>query len=60
MAFLLGISITFNIISIIAFIIIYKYSLKGLTNKIENIALQNLGGFDISQVNFDDFKKGNY
>ena len=50
MAFLLGISITFNIISIIAFIIIYKYSLKGLTNKIENIALQNLGGFE----------KGNY
>lgn len=57
MAFLLGISITFNIISAIGFIIIYKYSLRGLTNKIENIALKNLSNFDID---FEDFKKGNY
>lgn len=57
MAFLLGISITFNIISIIAFIIIYKYSLKGLTNKIENIALKNLTNFDID---FDNFRNGDY
>lgn len=57
MAFILGISITFNIISIIGFIIIYKYSLKGLTNKIENIALKNLTNFDID---FDKFKSGDY
>lgn len=57
MGFLLGISITFNIISIIIFIIIYKYSLKGLTNKIENIALKNLTNFDID---FESFKNGDY
>lgn len=57
MQFILGISITFNIISIIVFIIIYKYSLKGLTNKIENIALKNLTNFDID---FENFKKGDY
>ena len=57
MQFILGISITFNIISIILFIIIYKYSLKGLTNKIENIALKNLTNFDID---FENFKKGDY
>lgn len=39
--FLLGVSICFNIISIIAFIIIYRYSLKGVKKNIENYVLNN-------------------
>lgn len=52
--FILGISITLNIISIIIFFIIYKYSLKGLKNKIENIAINNFSDFDF---NFDDLEE---
>lgn len=50
MGFILGISITFNILSIAAFFIIYKYSLKGLKNKIENIAINN---FMDDSINLD-------
>lgn len=50
--FLLGISITINIISIITFIIIYRYSLKGIKHKIENYALDNFmdQDFDINKI----------
>lgn len=46
--FLLGISITLNIISAIAFFIIYKYSLKGVKNRIEDLAIKNFTDFDFS------------
>lgn len=49
-AFILGISITFNILSVIAFLIIYKYSLKGLKRKIENYTLDNFLDIDIGGV----------
>lgn len=52
--FLLGISITLNVISAIAFFVIYKYSLKGLKNKIEDMAIKNFTDFDL---NFDDLEK---
>ena len=50
--FILGISITFNVISIIIFIIIYRYSIKGLKNKLENYALDNFMDlyFDIEKI----------
>ncbi len=51
MAFILGISITLNIISILGFLFIYKYSLKGLKHKLENYALENFMELDTS--NFD-------
>lgn len=54
---LLGISITLNVIAAIGFYIIYKYSLKGLAKRIENMALKNLTNFDID---FDKFEKGDY
>lgn len=41
MGFLLGISITLNIFSIIGFLIIYKYSLKKVKHNIENFVLNN-------------------
>ena len=41
MNFILGISITLNIISAIAFFIIYKYSLKGMKKNIQNFVLGN-------------------
>lgn len=50
MEFILGISITFNILSIAAFFIIYKYSLKGLKNRIENMAINN---FLSDSINLD-------
>lgn len=39
--FILGISITLNIFSIITAIFIYKYSFKGFKNRIEDFALKN-------------------
>lgn len=50
MGFFLGISITFNILSIAAFFIIYKYSLKGIKNKIEKLAINN---FLSDSINLD-------
>lgn len=47
--FLLGISLTLNIISGIAFFIIYRYSLKGVKDKIENMAINNF----VNDDNFD-------
>lgn len=37
--FILGISITLNIISIVAFFLIYKYGLKGFKRKLENYTM---------------------
>lgn len=48
--FLFGISITLNILSLIAFIFIYKYSLKGVKNNIENYALENFMDLDIKGI----------
>lgn len=53
--FILGISITLNIVFTILFLFIYKYSLKGMTSKIENEFIksynQNLDeNFDIEEV----------
>lgn len=42
MMFILGISITLNVICGIIFFFQYKYSLKGVKRKIENYALENL------------------
>ena len=60
--FILGISITLNVISIIAFIIIYRFGFKGLKHKIENCTLDLMGidtdffkNNDISKVG-DDIK----
>lgn len=50
--FLLGISITLNVICSIVFFIIYKYSLKGVRNRIEDIALENF----VNEDNLDIFK----
>lgn len=41
--FILGISITLNVISIIAFITIYRFGFKGLKHKIENCTLDLMG-----------------
>ena len=41
MVFILGISITLNIISAIAFFLIYKYSIKGMKKNIQNFVLNN-------------------
>ena len=41
MGFILGISITFNILSLIAFIFIYKYSFKKIKNNLENMLINN-------------------
>ncbi len=53
--FLLGISITLNVVFIILFLFIYKYSLKGMTSKIEKEFIksynQNLDdNFNIEEV----------
>lgn len=48
--FVLGISITLNILSIIGFLIIYKYSLKGLKRKIENYTLENFMDLDVGAI----------
>ena len=47
MKFILGISITLNIISAIAFIMIYKYSLKGMKKNIQNFVLNNFLDDDV-------------
>lgn len=51
MGFILGISITLNVLCGIAFIFIYKYSLKGIKHNIENYALDNFMDLDIG--NYD-------
>lgn len=51
MGFILGISITLNIILFIGFLIVYKYSLKGVKRKLENYLLDNFMELDI--VNTD-------
>ena len=48
--FLLGISITINVIAIIGFLIIYKYSLKGLKHKIEEYTLENFMDLDLTKL----------
>lgn len=55
---LLGISITLNIISIIIFLLIYKYSLKGIKQKIENTLIKNFikDDIDIMEVLKNDNK----
>lgn len=60
MMFLLGISIAFNIVFIIIFLFIYKYSLKGMTSKIENEFIRSYNNelkdnFDINEVFRDDY-----
>jgi hypothetical protein len=57
--FILGISITLNLLSIICYIIIYKYSLKGLKHKIENYTLENLLDLDIGDDK-NDFKSNSF
>lgn len=52
--FILGISITLNIISIIGYLIIYKYSLKGLKRKIENYTLDNFLDIDVGGGIYDN------
>lgn len=52
--FILGVSITLNVISAIVFFIIYKYSLKGVKNRIEDMAIKNFTDFDF---NLDDLEK---
>lgn len=54
--FLLGISLTINVISIIGFIIIYKYSLKGLKRKIENYTLENFMDLDTPSIDIRGVK----
>lgn len=56
MAFILGISITLNVISILGFLIIYKYSLKGLKRKIENYVLDNFMELDTSMIEKIDLR----
>ena len=47
MIFVLGISITLNIISAVAFFIIYKYSLKGMKKNIQSFVLSNFLDDDV-------------
>lgn len=54
--FILGISITFNIISIIAFFFIYKYSFKNLKNKLESMLVNNFVE-DGTKEYFNNLKK---
>lgn len=51
--FILGISITLNVISAIAFFIIYKYSLRGVKNRIEDMAIKNFTDFDFDLDDLD-------
>lgn len=55
---LLGISITLNIISAIIFLLIYKYSLKGMKERIENTLIKNFikDDIDIMEVLKNDNK----
>lgn len=58
MYFILGISVTLNIISAIIFFLIYKYSLKGIKEKLENTLIKNFikDDFNIMEVYKDDHK----
>lgn len=47
MIFVLGISITLNIISAVAFFLIYKYSLKGMKKNIQSFVLSNFLDDDV-------------
>lgn len=47
MKFILGISITLNIISVIAFFLIYKYSVKGIKKNIQSFVLSNFLDDDV-------------
>jgi hypothetical protein len=47
---LFGISLTFNIISVIIFFVIYKYGFKGIKRKIENYT------FDLMDIDSDFIK----
>ena len=58
MNFILGVSVTLNIIFGIIFFYQYKYSLKGIKRKIENYALENLMEQDISK-NINDIDELN-
>lgn len=58
--FILGISITMNILSIAAFFIIYKYSLKGIKNRIENIAINSFLNDSINLDMIGGFKKDDH
>lgn len=55
---LLGISLTLNIISMIIFLLIYKYSLKGMKERIENTLIKNFirDDIDIMEVLKNDNK----
>lgn len=48
--FILGISICGNIFSIFGFILIYRYSVKGMLNKIEKDIFKGYDDIDISSV----------
>ena len=47
MIFVLGISITLNIISAVALFLIYKYSLKGMKKNIQSFVLSNFLDDDV-------------
>ena len=47
MIVVLGISITLNIISAVAFFLIYKYSLKGMKKNIQSFVLSNFLDDDV-------------
>lgn len=60
MWFLLGVSITLNIIFSIILFLVYRFGLKGFKNKIEDYVLENfldLENNDISKIDLKgDFK----
>lgn len=58
LSIIFGISIALNIISIIIFLLIYKYSLKGMKQKIENTLIKNFikDDIDIMEVLKNDNK----
>lgn len=54
--FILGISICGNIFSIFGFILIYRYSVKGMLNKIEKDIFKGYDSIDITDIggNYDN------
>lgn len=58
LSIIFGISIALNIISMIIFLLIYKYSLKGMKQKIENTLIKNFikDDIDIMEVLKNDNK----
>lgn len=58
--FLLGISLTLNIVSLIIFLFIYKYSLKGMTSKIENEFIKSYNNNMSDNFNIDEVFKNDY